>query len=113
MKTLDIDDAAPQYKQASAIDAQSCHKKYWPTHSHTMQADALKLKQLAYDAFGACGSRIYLTARQKFITVKIDKPSVRAQWLYPAEIKAMHAFVVSAGIEPVATKRNLEFRIKK
>ena len=102
MKQLDIDDAGPQYAYSAAIDAQAEHKKYWPTHIPAKQATAQQLKELAY-----------LTAREKFITVKVDKPSVKATWAYPNELAVMNTFVIASGVEVVASKRNLLFRVLK
>ena len=113
MKQLNIDDAAPQYAYGAAIDAQAEHKKYWPTHTAAKQQAAQQLKELAYSAYGLLGSKVYLTARDKFITVKVDKPSVKATWAYPAELAAMNTFVLAAGVEVVASKRNLLFRVPK
>ena len=113
MKQLDIDDAGPQYAYGAAIDAQAEHKKYWPTHTPAKQATAQQLKELAYSAYGLVGSKVYLTAREKFITVKIDKPSVKAALTYPDELAAMHAFVIANGVEVAASKKNLLFRVLK
>ena len=113
MKQLDIDDAGPQYAYSAAIDAQAEHKKYWPTHIPAKQATAQQLKELAYAAYGPTGSRVYLTAREKFITVKVDKPSVKATWAYPNELAVMNTFVIASGVEVVASKRNLLFRVLK
>lgn len=113
MKQIDIDDAAPQYAYGAAIDAQAEHKKYWPTHTAVKQETAQQLKELAYSAYGLLGSRIFLTAREKFITVKVDKPSVKAAWAYPTQLEEMNKFVIGHGVEVVASKRNLLFRVLK
>lgn len=113
MKTLNIDDAAPQYAYGAAIDAAAEHKKYWPTHTAQKQQASLQLKGLAYAAYGLLGSKVFVTAREKFITVKVDKPSVKATWAYPAELAAMNKFVLAQNVEVVASKRNLLFRIPK
>ena len=113
MKQIDIDDAAPQYAYGAAIDAQAEHKKYWPTHTAAKQQAAQQLKELAYSAYGLLGSKVYLTAREKFITVKVDKPSVTAGWVCATELEAMNKFVLGHSVEVVASKRNLLFRVPK
>jgi len=113
MKTLNVDDAAPQYAYGAAIDAQAEHKKYWPTHTTAKQHVAQALKELAYGAYGLTGSRVFLTAREKFITVKVDKPSIKAAWANPQELEAMHKFTAAHNVEVVASKRNLLFRVLK
>ena len=113
MKSLDNDDAAPEYKYGAAIDAQAEHKKYWPTHTPAKQQTAQQLKELAYSAYGSVGSKVYLNARDKFITVKVDKPSIKAAWSCPAELNAMNKFVLANGVEVVASKQNLLFRVPK
>jgi hypothetical protein len=113
MKQINIDDAAPQYAYGAAIDAQAEHKKYWPTHTTAKQQAAQKLKELAYAAYGLLGSRVFLTAREKFITIKVDKPSVKAAWAFPAELEAMHKFTTAHNIEIVASRKNLLFRVLK
>jgi hypothetical protein len=113
MKTLNIDDAAPQHAYGAAMDAQAEHKKYWGTHSTSNQQKSRQLKGLAYAAYGLLGSRVFLTAREKFITIKVDKPSVRAALSYPTELEAMHKFVTAHNVEVVASKRNLLFRVLK
>ena len=113
MKTLNIDDAGPQYAYGAAIDAQAEHKKHWPTHTTAKQQAAMRLQALAYSAYGLLGSRVFVTAREQFITVKVDKPSVKATWAYPAELANMNKFVLAQNVEVVASKRNLLFRIPK
>ena len=113
MKTIDTDDAAPQFALGAAIDAQEQHRMYWPTHTAVKQRIATNLKALAHDAYGYTGSKVYMTAREKFITVKIDKPKISTTWQRAAELQAMHQFVVTHNIEPVASKKNLVFRVPK
>lgn len=113
MKVLDIDDAGPQYALGAAIDAQAQHKKYWGIHSSVKQNIALTLKQLAVEAYGYTGSKVYMTARENFIAVKVDKPKVSTTWLRSAELSNMHAFARQHGIEPLATVKNLVFRVAK
>ena len=113
MKTIDVDDAAPQYALGAALDAQAQHKLYWPQHTSAKRMAAVRLKDLAYNAYGILGSKIYLTAREKFITVKVDKPAVSATWMRENELGTMNAFVQAQQVEVVASKKNLLFRIPK
>ena len=113
MKQINIDDAAPQYAYGAALDAQAEHKKYWPTHTTAKQQAAWELKELAYAAYGAFGSRVFLTARDKFITIKVDKPSVKSTWACADELEKMNKFVTKHNVEVVASKRNLLFRVLK
>lgn len=113
MQLIDNDDAEPQYAQGAAIDASLTHDKYWPSHTVQKQSLAQDLKSLAQKAYGMTGSMVYVNAREKFIAVKIEKPSLSTTWLYTNELAAMNAFVTANGIDIVASKRNLLFRIPK
>jgi hypothetical protein len=112
MKLLDNDETTcKEHAFAAHDDAEEQHKRYWSTHTKANQDVALKLKALCYAAY--FGSRVYLTAREKFITVKVEKPSVSAARLYPTEMSALGAYTKKIGIEPVASKISLLFRITK
>lgn len=113
MKQLDVDDAGPQYALGAAVDVQAQHKKYWGTHTAVKQNIAMDLKLLAIDAYGYTGSKVYMNAREGFIAVKVDKPKVSTTWLRATELQNMYAFAKQHGIEPVATVKNLVFRVAK
>jgi len=108
MKQLDIDDSA-QPAFLVRLDAEAQHAKYWPTFAKSKQDDALKLKQLATDAY--LRSKVYLNARDQFIVVKVDRPSLKDKLNNDSAFNKLNAFVIAATVEVVATKNNLLFRI--
>jgi hypothetical protein len=113
MKTIDNDDAGDIFAFSAAIDAQNQHKKYWSMHTSLKQNLAVKLKELAYDAYGLNGSKVYLNARKNFITIKIDKPRVSTSWNRNQQLNTMNEFVLSNNVLVVSSKNNLLFRIPK
>jgi hypothetical protein len=112
LKTIETDETTCQSHAIAAInDAKDQHQRYWPTHTKAKQNQALNLKELCHAAYFE--SRVFMTARDKFITVKVEKPKVSAAWLYPNEMAALGAYAKKIGIEPIASKISLLFRIPK
>lgn len=110
MKQLNVDDSV-QPAFLVRLDAEEQHTKYWPTFTSTKQDHANKLKQLAVAAYFR--SKVYLNARDQFIVVKVDRPSLKDKLSNDAAFNSLNAFVIAAGVEVVATKNNLLFRIPK
>ena len=110
MKQLDVDDSV-QPAFLVRLDAEAQHTKYWPTFSKTKQDHALKLKQLVVDAYTR--SKVYLNARDQFIVVKVDRPSLKDKLGNDAAFNSLNVFVIAADVEVVATKNNLLFRIPR
>lgn len=112
MKQLNVDETKDA-RQAfgAAKDAQSQHRAYWATTPKAKQDISLKLRQLAMDAYK--DNKTYLTARAKFVAVKVEHPKVSAAWQSPTELAAMNAFVLLHGIEVVASRNNLLFRVPR
>lgn len=110
MKQLDIDDSK-QSAYFVRMDAQSQHLRYWPLFSKARQDLSLRIKELACQ--GYFRSKVYLNARDKFIAVKVDRPRL-ADAIQQAEIiDRLKEEVDANGVEMVATKNNLLFRIPK
>ena len=110
MKQLNVDDSV-QPAFLVRLDAETQHAKYWPTFTKTKQDHANKLKELAMNAYFR--SRVYLNARDKFIVVKVDSPSLKDKLGNDAAFNNLNAFVIAADVEVVATKNNLLFRISR
>lgn len=112
MKVLDINETTnKEHAFAAALDAKKQHQTYWPLFSKAKQKIAQDLQALCYSAYFE--SKTYITARDKFISVKVDKPRASAAWQYPKELAALHAYATKVGIEPIATKTSLIFRVMK
>jgi hypothetical protein len=110
VKHLNVDDSnQPAYVIQRDVDAQ--HIKYWPTFTKAKQDIAVKLKQHAVDTFFR--SKVYLNARDKFITVKVDRPHMADKLQNAKQLAAMNAFVVANGAEVAETNNALLFRIYK
>jgi hypothetical protein len=110
MKQLDTDDS----KQPAFIvrmDAEDQHRRYWPLFPKAKQDLALRVKEMARQAYFR--SKVYMNARDKFISVKVDRPQL-ADALQQADIiEKLKEEVDQHGVEMVATKNNLLFRIRK
>lgn len=110
MKQLNTDDS----KQPAFVvrqDAAAQNQRYWPLFTKTKQDLANRIKALAQE--GYFRSRVFINARDKFITVKVERPQ-RADALQQSEIMDQLKLVLDTnGIEPIATKNNLLFRIPK
>jgi len=112
MKVLDNDETTcKEHAFAAASEAKAQHQTYWPQFSNVKRKIAMDLKDLCYAAYFE--SKVYLTARKTFVSVKVDKPRASAAWLYPKELAALHAYATKVGIEPIATKNSLIFRVMK
>ena len=112
MKVIEADETTCHaHAVAAAKDAKDQNERYWPTHTKAKQDQALKLKELCRAAYFE--SRVYITARDSFITVKVERPKVSAAWIYPNEMEALGAYTKQIGIEPIASRISLLFRIPK
>lgn len=95
------------------MEAEADTKLFWDSFTATKRATALALKNLVHLAYGIHGYKVYMNAREKFIVVKVAKPSPKVAWLSPKDVAALEAFLVNHNIEPLSTKTALLYRIKK
>lgn len=110
MKTLNTDDSRqPAYVVFADVKEQN--EMYWPRFAKPKQELALRLKLAATNAYFR--SKVYLNARDKYIVVKVDRPTAADKLQNGELISALHKFVTKHGIDVVATKNNLLFRIAK
>ncbi len=112
MKLLQYDETTDKgHAFAARMDAIGHHRQHWPAFTKAKQDIALHLQTLCRAAY--IESQVYVTARSKFITVKVEKPKLSAAWLYPTELQALRDYAEKNGIEPIATKTCLLFRVLK
>lgn len=111
MKALNVDDSQ-QPAFVCIKDAKDQTAKYWPTFTKKQQTLAIQLKDLVHSAYFR--SNVYLNARDKFISIKVDRPQ-KADLLQNGDaFNVLKAFMNVNGIgEPIATVNNLLFRIMK
>lgn len=110
IKILDVDDSA-QPAFIARNDAEEKYAQYWPTFSKSKQTTALKLRELARNAYFR--SRTFLNARDRFIAVKIDRPQKADLLQNGNELTALNQFVIANGIEVVGSRHSLIFRLPK
>lgn len=109
-KDLDSQAAKTQYsKQAAYLDAQrrSIVSKQLYTNEQQQQADALH--ELTRSAF--MRSKVYLTYRDKFYTVKIDKPTAADR--LTREASNIEQMFAAAGAEKVVTAQGTIYRVTR
>jgi len=112
MKVLEHDETTCKgHAFAAWKDALGQNLANWDKFSKTKIDIAHRLQQLCHAAYFE--SKTYINARDKFIAVKVEKPKPSAAWLYPAELKALREYAEKIGVEPIATKTSLIFRITK
>jgi len=110
MKQLDNDDSLmPHWVARAHAEAQT--RMYWPEFTPEKQELALQLKQAVTDAYFR--SKVYMNARNGFIVIKADRPSIRDQLNNEEAFTRLKSIVDKIGIEPLATKNSLLFRIPK
>jgi hypothetical protein len=110
MLQTQVDDTAlPPF--IAAMDAQAQHKKFWPGFDVAKQEAAMDLSILCQAAYFR--SKVYMNAREKFIAIKVDRPKLADKLQNDGAFDALHKATLALGIEPVATKNNLLFRIAK
>ncbi len=110
MKQLDVEESKqPAYVVRLDIDAQN--KKFWPTFTPAKQKLATQIKELACVAYFR--SRTFLNAREKFIAVKVERPQLADALQQADEVARLKKLVDANGVEMVATKTSLLFRIPK
>ena len=109
-KDLDSKEANTQYsKQAAYLDAQrrSTVSKQLYTTQQQQQADALH--ELTRSAF--IRSKVYLTYRDKFYTVKIEKPTAADR--LSREANNIEQMFAAAGAEKVVTAQGTIYRVTR
>jgi hypothetical protein len=110
MKQLNTEESLqPAYVVRMDVAAQ--HKKYWPEFSAEKQKLALQVKELARVSYFR--SRTFLNARDKFIAVKVERPSLADALQQADSMAKLRKLVDAHGIETVVTKTSLLFRILK
>lgn len=102
---------SPLQGYAAAIDASKHHEENWSSYSSEKQELAKDVKKLAMGAYR--DNRVFLTARAKFISIKIEHPKPSVAWTQVKEYKALCSVIIENGIIPVHTKNNLVYRIYK
>ena len=109
MRTLDIDETAlPKY--VAVMDAQRQHVAYWATYDPLTKKKAIAIEELARKAYWR--SKVYLNARAKFITIKVDRPHIADKLQNGAELQELHNMVTFCRAEVLQTKNALLFRVK-
>ncbi len=110
MKQLDTEESKqPAY--VVRLDVESQNRKYWPTFTPAKQKLASQVKELACVAYFR--SRTYLNAREKFISVKVERPQLADAIQQADELAKLKKLVDANGVEMVATKTSLLFRIPR
>ena len=108
MQTKDLETKeAGFYKFAAQRDARMRAIAQWShyTEAERIRAERIKLGlELCYSARG-----IYINPRSKFITIKIDNPTVRDR----ANLALLEADYVVQGITKIATAQGISYRIAK
>ena len=110
MKTIDNDDS----KQPAFVvfaDVKKQHDMYWPGFAKSKQELSMQLKLAATSAYFR--SKVYLNARDKFLVVKVDRPTAADRLQNGEQLTALEALVTKHGIDIVASKNSLLFRIAK
>jgi hypothetical protein len=95
------------YAFAAARDARMRAAAMWSYYTDFERTRAERIKlglELCYSARG-----IYINPRNKFITIKIDNPTVRDR----ANLALLEADYVKQGITKIATAQGISYRIAK
>jgi hypothetical protein len=108
MQTKDLDTKnAGFYAFAAARDARMRAAAMWShyTQAQRIQAERIKLGlELCYSA-----KNFYINPRSKFITIKIDKPTVRDR----ANLAILESDYAKQGITKIVTAQGISYRIAK
>ena len=110
MKTINIDDSR-QPAFVVFADVKKQHDMYWPGFARSKQELSMQLKTAATSAYWR--SRVYLNARDKFLCVKVARPTAADRLQNGEQLAALETLVTKHGIDIVASKNNLLFRIAK
>lgn len=108
-KVINNDDRSklPAYFCISQIKERDA--RYKENFSPAQVCLAEEVLALAKEAFFR--SRVYMNYRDKFIAVKIDRPTMADR--ISSEAISLHSFCTDAGIEAVNTASALIYRIKR
>ena len=108
MKTQELDTKnAGFYAFAAARNARMRAAAMWSHYSAAERAAAERVKlglELCYSA-----KEFYINPRAKFITIKIDKPTVRDR----KNLKLLEAEYAQKGIVKISTAQGISYRIAK
>ncbi len=110
LKQLKVDETSlPVF--VALRDAKQHHDANWKTYTVSKQQTAIRLKVLVQEAYFR--SKVYLTARAKFITVKVDRPQQADVIQNCSQLEKVNDFVKKNGVQVVSTKNSLLFRLPK
>jgi hypothetical protein len=109
-KQLDTQDAGSAYsKQAAYLDVKRRSELAKQQYSTAQQQEAEALQQLTRQAF--MRSRVYLTYRDKFYTVKIEKPTSADR--LTREASNIEQMFSAIGAEKAITAQGTIYRVKR
>ena len=97
----------------AVIDAAAQNRKYWDTFSAKQQTLAENIERQCIEVFTRSQGRIYLTARKKFIAVKVELPSYLDKHENYQAYQDLLSKAVNENIDVRQTKISLIFRIPK
>lgn len=110
MRNIDEDDRSPQSAAVCVADRKARNALWRPTWSRAKQSEAMRLKTTLQGIF--IQSRTYLNFNENFITVKVDKPSLKNNFEQDKTWQQMEKHCSANNIEIDATPANILFRIR-
>ena len=110
MRNIDEDDRSPQSAAVCVADRKARDEMWRPTWSRAKQIEGERLKTTLQGIF--IRSRTYLNFNEKFITVKVDKPSLKDKLEQDKAWQQMEAHCAANNIKIDATPANILFHIK-
>jgi hypothetical protein len=110
MKVLDVDSCKTDVRKVF-FDIKEDEDKYRPQYAPIQHENSAALLTLVREAYFR--SKSYRNYREKFIVVKVNKPTIADKLQNDAAFARLYAFTKFLSIEPVATKNSLLFRIPK
>jgi hypothetical protein len=110
MRNIDEDDRSRQAAHVCVMDRKARDVRNIPLWSKAKQMEGQRLKTTLQGIF--IRSRTYLNYNEQFITVKVDKPSLKDKLEQDAAWQQMERHCARNNIEIDATPANILFHIK-